>query len=138
MKTGIALQQEVEQFASALFPNKLPTRPRIYAYRILSDSHAGQLKIGQTTKAVAERVKQQLQTANITNYEILVDEPAERTDGSTFSDFDLRNRLKEKGFELVDLEWMRCEPEDVLTAIQELRQGKKIEGTHHLDFPMRP
>lgn len=122
----------------ALFPDKNPRRSRIYAYQILSASHDGQLKIGQTTRSVPERVKQQLQTANITNYKILVDESAERSDGSTFSDFDVRNRLKEKGFESVDLEWMRCSPEDVLTAIQELRLGKRIEGTHHLDFPPRP
>jgi hypothetical protein len=121
-----------------LFPPKDPRRQRVYAYQILSPTHTGQLKIGQTARSVQERVKQQLQTANITNYKILVDEPAERMDGSTFSDFDVRNRLKEKGFEPVDLEWMRCEPEDVLNAIQELRQGKKIEGTHHLDFPLRP
>jgi hypothetical protein len=121
-----------------LFPGKENSRLRIYAYQILDYSHDGQLKIGQTTKIPSERVKQQLQTANITNYKILVDESAEREDGSTFTDFDVRNRLKEKGFESVDLEWMRCGPEHVLTAIQELRQGKRIEGTHHLDFPLRP
>ena len=121
-----------------LFPERLTARSKIYAYQINSPSHIGQLKIGQTTQRVADRVKQQLQTANITNYEIVVDELAERLDGSFFSDFDVRNRLKEKGFESVDLEWMRCEPEDVLIAIQELRQGKRIEGTHHLDFPLRP
>ena len=121
-----------------LFPERLTARSKIYAYQINSPSHIGQLKIGQTTQRVADRVKQQLQTANITNYEIVVDELAERLDGSFFSDFDVRNRLKEKGFESVDLEWMRCEPEDVLTAIQELRQGRRLEGTHHLDFPLRP
>lgn len=121
-----------------LFEGKRSFRTRIYAYSIESSTHQGHLKIGQTTRTVQERVKQQLQTANITNYKILVDEPAERLDGSTFSDFDVRNRLKEKGFESVDLEWMQCEPEDVLTAIQELRQGKRIDGTHHLDFPLRP
>ncbi len=121
-----------------LFPQKFSGKKRVYAYRIESPSHQGQLKIGQTVKSVAERVKQQLQTAKITNYKILVDEPSERADGSTFSDFDVRNRLKEKGFESVDLEWMRCEPEDVLTAIQELRQGIRIVGAHHLDFPLRP
>lgn len=125
------------EISGELFPKKQVRALRIYSYSIDSPTHVGQLKIGQTTKSVAERVKQQLQTANITNYKILVDEPAERQDGSTFSDFDVRNRLKEKGFESVDLEWMRCEPEDVLTAIQELRQGKKVEGSHHLDFPLR-
>jgi hypothetical protein len=121
-----------------LLPERKNSRLRIYGYSIGSESHSGQLKIGQTTKSVAERVKQQLQTANITNYKIVVDESAERPDGSTISDFDVRNRLKEKGYESVDLEWMRCGAEDVLTAIQELRQGKPIEGTYHLDFPLRP
>ena len=121
-----------------LFPGKSASRRRIYAYTIHDDAHSGELKIGQTTQRVADRVKQQLQTANITNYEIVVDELAERLDGSFFSDFDVRNRLKEKGFESVDLEWMRCESEDVLTAIQELRQGKRIDGSRHLDFPLRP
>lgn len=123
--------------AEQLFPVKPNSKLRVYAYKINAESHHGQLKIGQTTKTVAERVKQQLQTANITNYEILVDESAEREDGSCFSDFDLRKRLKEKGFESINLEWMRCEPSDVLSAIQELRQGRQIQGSHHLDFPMR-
>lgn len=124
--------------AELLFPSKTALRRRIYAYEILDESHAGQLKIGQTTKAVSERVKQQLQTANVTRYRIVVDESAEREDGTTFSDFDVRNRLKEQGYEHVNLEWMRCESVDVLAAIQELRQGRRIEGTHHLDFPLRP
>jgi hypothetical protein len=121
-----------------LFAGKNPARLRVYAYSIMSSSHEGQLKIGQTSKSVAARVKQQLQTANINNYKILIDESAERHDGTTFTDFDVRKRLKEKGFESVDLEWMRCSPEDVLTVIQELRVRKEIEGSHHLDFPMRP
>ena len=122
----------------ALFQAKLTSGPRIYAYQIHSDTHSGQLKIGQTTKSVADRVKQQLQTANIKNYKILIDEPAERPDGTTFSDFDVRNRLKDKGFESVDLEWMKVSVEEVLTAIQELRENKALQGTHHLDFDMRP
>ncbi len=121
-----------------IFVSKPIARLRIYAYSILSPSHYGQLKIGQTTQTVPHRVSQQLKTANITNYEIAVDESAERPDGTTFSDFDVRNRLKEKGFESVDLEWMKCEPADVLTAIQELRLNKEIEGSHHLDFGPRP
>ena len=121
-----------------LFQPKAPAKLRIYAYSIDAPTHLGQLKIGQTTKSVSERVKQQLQTAKITNFSILVDEPAEREDGSSFTDFDVRNRLKEKGFEPVALEWMKCKPQDVMTAIQELRKGKAIEGTHHLEFTLRP
>ena len=32
---------------------------------------------------------------------------------------------------------MKCKKEDVLTAINELRMGEKIGGTHHLSFKMR-
>ena len=57
---------------------KPAARPRIYAYTIDDAAHAGQLKIGQTTRDVAQRVTEQLKTAAITNYTIELDEPAER------------------------------------------------------------
>jgi hypothetical protein len=122
---------------SNLFPPKSQSKLRIYAYAIHDSAHKGQLKIGQTTQAVHIRVKQQLQTAKITNYEILVDESAEALDGTSFSDHDVRRHLQSKGFESTDLEWMRVTKEDVLNAIQELRRKKTFEGSHHLDFPMR-
>ena len=50
----------------------------------------------------------------------------------------MRARLKPKGFVNVDLEWMRCTPADVQTAITELRTGQELSGTHHETFPMRP
>ena len=40
-------------------------RPRIYAYSIADVAHAGQLKVGQTTRDVKQRVAEQLKTANI-------------------------------------------------------------------------
>ncbi len=121
----------------ALFEPKLNSRLRIYAYSIADAAHAGQLKVGQTTQDVKNRVAQQLQTAAIQNYEILLDEPADRTDGTTFSDHDVRARLKQKGFKNPTLEWMECALDDVRTAITELRTGQKFGGTHHADFPMR-
>ncbi|MCB0950251.1 MAG: restriction endonuclease, partial [Mycobacterium sp.] len=121
-----------------LLPEKLDARLRIYAYSIEDEAHAGQLKIGQTTQGVKKRVAQQLQTPQISNYVIHVDELAERSDGSTFTDHDVRARLRAKGYEKVDLEWVRCTPADVLTAITELRIGQALSGTHHETFPMRP
>jgi len=120
-----------------LFPPKPDARLRIYAYSIDDEAHAGQLKVGQTTQDVKTRVAQQLKTAAILNYEIVLKEPADRPDGTTFSDHDVRARLKAKGFANPTLEWMTCSLDDVLTAITELRTGKKLEGTHHLDFPLR-
>lgn len=71
---------------------------RIYAYAIDDADHAGLLKVGQTTQDVKVRVAQQLKTAAIKNFEIVLDESAERDDGSFIRDHDVRHRLEEKGF----------------------------------------
>jgi hypothetical protein len=112
-------------------------RLRIYAYSIADAEHAGLLKIGQTTRDVQQRVADQLRTAAIRNYRIELDEPAERDDGSLFSDHEVRATLARKGFEKVMLEWMRCTIEDVKTALLELRTGQRYTGSHHENFPMR-
>ena len=44
------------------------------------------LKIGQTTQPVKSRVEQQLKTALIRNYKIILDELADLDYGSNFSD----------------------------------------------------
>ena len=120
-----------------LLPAKPDARLRIYAYSIDDPAHAGLLKVGQTTQEVKARVAQQLKTAAIKNFKIVLDESAEAEDGSLFSDHDVRSRLKAKGFENTELEWMRCTVADVATAITELRTGVALTGTHHLTFPMR-
>lgn len=121
-----------------LLPEKPESRPRIYAYEIRDEAHAGMLKIGQTAQAVQSRVEQQLKTALVRNYTIHIDESAEREDGSTLSDHQVRARLRDKGFEAVDLEWMRVTPTDVHVAITELRQGVEFIGSRHETFGMRP
>lgn len=120
-----------------LFPVKPEARQRIYAYSIQDDAHVGQLKVGQTNQQVKSRVSQQLKTAAIKNFTIEIDESAERDDGTIFTDFDVRSRLKSKGFNNPHLEWMECSVDDVRTAIKELQTGLKLSGTHHLDFQMR-
>lgn len=116
---------------------KPEARPRIYAYSIADAAHAGLLKVGQTTRDVKQRVAEQLKTAAIKNYRIELDVPAEREDGSLFSDFEVRTALLRKGFENVVLEWMRCTVEDVQTVLLELSTGQRFAGTHHETFPMR-
>jgi hypothetical protein len=66
-----------------------------------------------------------------------VDELAERSDGSVFRDYAIRERLKQKGFENVEFEWMRCTSKDVQVAIKELQTGVVRVGSHHEDFKMR-
>ena len=120
----------------------LPARPqvqlrRIYAYSIKDDAHDGWLKVGQTSQEVKKRVEQQTKTAAITNYTIELDESAEREDGTLISDYNVRERLKAKGFANPTLEWMACTVDEVRTAITELRTGQELNGTHHLTFSMR-
>lgn len=112
-------------------------RPRIYAYTIADAAHEGLLKVGQTTRDVPLRVAEQLKTAAIKNYTIVLDEVAERDDGSIFSDHDVRAALIKKGLEKYDLEWVRCTVEDVKTVLAELRTGQRFSGTHHETFGMR-
>ncbi|WP_374947036.1 DEAD/DEAH box helicase family protein [Agreia sp.] len=120
-----------------LFAPKIAARLRIYAYTIDDDAHAGLLKVGHTTQNVKTRVAQQLKTAAIQNFEIVLDEPADRDDGTIFRDFDVRARLKEKGFGNPMLEWMECTVDDVRGVIAELRSGQSYSGSHHADFPLR-
>ena len=116
---------------------KPEARPRIYAYSIDDMAHKDLLKVGQTTRNVKQRIAEQLKTASIKNYKIELNEPAERDDGSIFSDHDVRAALGRKKFENTDLEWMRCTVKDVKTVLAELRTGQQFTGTHHLAFPMR-
>jgi hypothetical protein len=116
---------------------KPAARPRIYAYAIADEAHAGLLKVGQTTRDVKQRLAEQLKTAAIKNYRLELDESAERDDGSIFSDHEVRAALVRKGFEKVELEWMRCSVADVRTVLAELCTGQKFAGTHHETFPMR-
>ncbi len=122
--------------AEVLAP-KPEARPRIYAYSISDNAHKGLLKVGQTARDVKQRVAEQLKTAAIKNYGIELDEPAERDDGSIFTDFDVRAALLRKGFENPEGEWVRCSVADVCTVLAELRTGQRFTGTHHETFPMR-
>ena len=116
---------------------KPEARPRIYAYAIDDKAHAGLLKVGQTTRDVKQRVAEQLKTANIKNFTIVLDELAERDDGTAFTDHEVRAALVRKGFANPELEWMRCTIKDVKTVFTELRTGQRFIGTHSETFAMR-
>ena len=115
-----------------------PTRRLcIYAYSIDDSAHAGQLKIGQTTRDVRQRVREQVRTANIKNFTIELEEAAERSDGTMITDNQVRAALVRKGFERVELEWMRCSVKDVRSAIISLRAGEQFAGSRDQAFTMR-
>jgi hypothetical protein len=112
-------------------------RPHIYAYSIDDKAHAGLLKVGQTTRDVKQRVAEQLKTANIENFKIELDEIAERDDGTTFTDHEVRAALIKKKFENTAGEWMRCTLKDLKAVLIALRTGQQIAGTRDQNFPMR-
>ena len=120
-----------------LLPDKEEARLRIYAWSTSEiKKYEGCLKVGQTTQDVNARIVQSQGQARY-KYVLEVDEPAEREDGSIFRDSAVRERLKQKGFENVELEWMRCTAADVLVAIKELQSGLARVGTHTEDFKLR-
>jgi hypothetical protein len=121
-----------------LLPEKPEARLRIYAWSTKEiNKFEGCLKVGQTTqKDVNVRIKQSQGVAQV-KYKLEVDESAEREDGTVFRDSAVRERLKAKGFENVELEWMRCTAQDVAIAITELKTGQALVGSHHEDFKLR-
>ncbi len=127
------MRQTIEEILAP----KPAARPRIYAYAIDDAAHQGLLKVGQTTRDVKQRVAEQLKTAAIKNYRIELDEPAERDDGTAFTDRDVHEALRRRGFEKSTGEWMRCTVADVQTVLAELRTGQRFSGAHHETFALR-
>ena len=120
-----------------LLPDKSEARLRIYSWSTSEiKKFAGCLKVGQTTQEVNVRIRQSQGVAQVP-YQLEVDELAESLDGSIFRDSAVRERLKQKGFENVENEWMRCTAQDVLTAVKELQTGLERSINRTEDFKMR-
>jgi hypothetical protein len=127
-------RREIEIFAA-----KNKSRLRVYAWSptVPSADFEGLVKVGQTTREdVSTRIKESMGQVQ-QSYVLHVNELAERKDGSTFTDHDIRARLKAKGLRNPNGEWMQCTVEDVQTAITELREGLELSGTHHLTYSLR-
>jgi hypothetical protein len=120
------------------FPKRLEVFPSIYAYKLPNDSsRKGQLKIGQTNRSAFARVTEQIGATRAV-FNIVLEENAMRNDGSAFSDHEIHNYLRSKGFYNPDGEWFECTVEDVSAAIIALKSGEINEENRSLDFSMRP
>ena len=120
------------------FPKKSEATPKVYAYQLPNDStRKGQLKIGQTNRSALARVKEQI-GATRASFNIVFEENIMRNDGSAFSDHDIHNYLRSKGFYNPEGEWFECTVEDVSAAIITLKSGEINEENRSLDFSMRP
>ncbi|SHI54609.1 hypothetical protein SAMN02745244_00576 [Tessaracoccus bendigoensis DSM 12906] len=128
---------------------------RIYVYTVLGKDTepwtraegtalvdgVGLVKVGQTTKGTARaRVKQQLNTAypGLKGVDILLDEPATRTDGTEFSDHDVHTALVAAGINRTGGEWFEATLDEVKAAIQVVRSGIAYQPKRTQSFGMRP
>jgi len=125
--------------------------PKIYAYTVDqykksvwkgSRSGSGLIKVGETQRDVAVRIREQLEAVRMptsTPYELYLAESAITNDGRVFTDKEVHRALERAGVTNVDGEWYECTPEEVRAAIQSVREGKDLPSLHsRVDFPMRP
>ena len=126
--------------AKEFFPQKPDSKPTIYAYEDTNPQYEGLLKVGYTTLDVKDRVAQQYPTKRPGKppYRIVMEEPAMRNDGSSFTDHEVHRLLKKNSVRNIDGEWFKCSIKQVKAAVIALRTGQKIEETRTLDFKMRP
>ena len=125
------------------FIQRPSVNPTIYAYELVGvNSHKGYIKVGYTDRDVETRVKEQLHTSGI-EYKILLKESAMRSDGTCFTDHEIHTALKHKGFLQLNQgldknEWFKCAINDVIGAINYVRDGINSEENRTLTFKMRP
>lgn len=119
------------------FPLRPEANPTIYAYE--DKMYPNLLKVGYTIKTVQERVAEQYPVLRPGDkpYKIVLDEPAIKENGSTFTDHDVHRLLRKRGFANPEGEWFRCSVTDVMAAIFAIRQGNEV-STRTLNFSMRP
>lgn len=121
-----------------LFPLRSKSSPTIYAYKLLGvEGKEGFLKVGFTNRDAKTRVSEQLKTAAL-KYEIVLEKSAMRSNGTSFSDHDVHQQLVKDKIQNIELEWFKCEIEDVESAIIAVRDGLNADRNRNLDFKMRP
>ena len=126
---------------SDFFPRRPRLNPMVYAYEDTHPQYAGLLKVGYTaTQSVQQRVAQQYPTKRpgALPYRIVLEEPALRPDGTSFTDHDLHRYLRRKGTPNPEGEWFRCTADDVQAAILAVRERTDLDSGRTASFTMRP
>lgn len=119
--------------------SKVEQHPMIYAYEHVGVAeHEGLIKVGYTTRAVEERVREQNLTA-CTRYKILGQWSAMRNDGTSFTDKNAVHPILRKAhISNPEGEWFRCSLEDVERAVRSAQAGSLTMLQRTLHFGMRP
>jgi hypothetical protein len=124
-----------------IFPKRPDYNLRIYAYRDTNPQYEGLLRIGQTTRTVETRVREQYPSARPGNppYEIVLNESGMRPDGTVFHDDpDIFNYLKKQGIERPGGDFFKCDVKTIKSAIVALRNREENVENRIFDFKMRP
>jgi DNA polymerase III delta prime subunit len=122
---------------NGFFPARPVASPTIYAFASTHPDHKGLLKVGYTERNAAERIAEQF-PAGMTPYNIVLVEPAMRTDGTSFTDRDVHRHLKSRGIKHQANEWFRCTVKDVQAAVLAVRDREANIEDRTLSFSMRP
>jgi len=126
--------------SNGFFPPRPKSQPTIYAHDDTNPQYAGLLKVGYTTVDAKTRVAQQYPTKKPGKrpYNIVLEEPAMRNDGTVFTDRDVHRMLRINGVKNPGGEWFRATVAEVKRAILQVRCGQLIEENRSLNFRMRP
>lgn len=120
------------------FPQRPEANPTIYAYELKDvPSHKGLLKIGYTSRLSKDRIAEQLRTARL-EYSIVFDEPAIRTDGTSFTDHDVHRLLIKKGIKQIEGEWFECSLTELEATVLAIKTGVANVENRTQNFAMRP
>ena len=128
------------------FPARPETRPMIYAYEEDNPKYAGMLKVGFASTGVEKRVAEQfpvLKPGDKKPYRIVFAESAMYSDGGSFTDKRIHEKLVAMGYEQQyhqgkKTEWFKCGESAVRAAWLAVRNRVDNVEQRTLDFKMRP
>lgn len=125
------------------FPIPPKVEPTIYAYS--EPQFNGLLKVGYTGRqSVADRVRQQYVNLPTRSVQIVLQQPATRPDGSSFTDHEVHRWLRSHGVPNPKMdgarssEWFECDVAKVQAAILAVRNRDDNEDERTESFGMRP
>ncbi len=119
------------------FPKIKKVLPVIYAYE--DESFKGLLKIGYTSNDAVKRIKEQYPVIRPKKtWSLVMEESAVKHDGTIITDHEVRRKLINKGFKKIKGEWIKCNVNDVKSAILSLKHNKEFEKNRIFDFKLRP
>ena len=123
---------------NTFFPRRPEANPMIYAYE--DKAYPGLLKVGYTAIDVQKRVAQQYPTLRpgASPYRIVLEEPAMRGDGTSFTDHEVHRVLRLMGIHNPEGEWFLCGVKEVKAAIRAVRTPSEIDFARTESFGMRP